>query len=256
MMYSPLLLLVGILYVQANPTTFVIGGQNAPPGSAPYHAHLNIRINAQAQETRVGSGCLISMNHVLTTAQNVRNFGHWNVGVGNVNRNQLQWSQTTQSVAHQQFDPNTLNNNIAIIVLTQPFNPSANIQAIPLPLATDNQIPWPNEEGRFNGFGFTGPTGPFSEQLMMGFKRVTTDPICSQAYPHMTPFLANNFCALDNQQTFCGGDQGTGLVGMVRFQTTLVGLASFTNQQCQANIPGMFVRVATYRNWIQQQSGI
>uniref|UniRef100_A0A1B0DFY1 Uncharacterized protein n=1 Tax=Phlebotomus papatasi TaxID=29031 RepID=A0A1B0DFY1_PHLPP len=149
MKYSPVLLLVFALYAQANPTTFVINGQQATPGSAPYHAHILIRLNAQAQETRVGSGVLISMTHVLTTAQNCRNFGHWNVGVGNVNRQQLQWSATTHSVVHQQFDPNTLNNNICIITLTQPFNPSANIQSITLPQASDTQVPFPNEEGFF-----------------------------------------------------------------------------------------------------------
>uniref|UniRef100_A0A1L8E3X4 Putative serine collagenase 1 n=1 Tax=Nyssomyia neivai TaxID=330878 RepID=A0A1L8E3X4_9DIPT len=258
MKYTPLFLVVFALYVQASPSTRVINGQQATPGSAPYHVHLLIRLNAQSQETRVGSGCLISMTHTLTTAQNVRNFGQWQVGVGNVNREQLQWSQwTSQNVIHPQFDHNTLNNNIAIIMVQQPFQASVNIQAIALPAATDTQVPFANEEGRFNGFGFTGPTGPFANQLMMGFKRTTTDQACAQAYPHLAPFLNNNFCAVDNaQSTFCAGDQGTCIVGIVRFQTVCVGLASFTNQQCNAQVPGAFVRISTYRQWIQQHTGI
>ncbi|XP_059620305.1 chymotrypsin B-like [Phlebotomus argentipes] len=258
MKYSPVLLLVFALSVQANPSIShrVINGQQATPGSAPYHVHILIRQN-QAGQARVGSGCLISMTHVLTTAQNVRTFGHWEVGAGNVNRNQLEWRQTTQALAHPQFDHNTLNNNIAIITVMQPFNPTMNIQAIAMPTAQDTQVPFANEECRFNGFGFTGPTGPFSDQLLMGFKRVTTDQVCAQTYPHLGSFLNNNFCGLDAaQSTFCGGDQGTALVGMVRFQTVVVGLASFTNPNCQANSPGAFVRVSPYRNWIQQNTGV
>uniref|UniRef100_A0A1B0GIE5 Peptidase S1 domain-containing protein n=1 Tax=Lutzomyia longipalpis TaxID=7200 RepID=A0A1B0GIE5_LUTLO len=183
MKYAPVLLLALALSVQANPWTRIINGQQATPGSAPYHAHILIRLNPQATETRVGSGALISMTHTLTTAQNVRLFGQWQVGVGSVNREQLQWSPwTSQHIIHPQFDHTTLNNNIAIIT-HQAFQPSINIQAIALPTAADTQVPFPNEEGRFDGFGFTGPTGPFANQLMVGFVRTTTEQECIQTYP-------------------------------------------------------------------------
>ncbi|XP_059620299.1 chymotrypsin B-like [Phlebotomus argentipes] len=258
MKYSPVLLLVFALSVQANPSISnrVINGQPAIPGSAPYHAHILIRQN-QDDGARVGSGCLISMTHVLTTAQNVRTFGHWEIGVGSVNRNQLQWSATTLALVHPMFDYTTMNNNIAIIFMVKPFISSIHVQAIPLPLPTDTQAPFPGDKCRFNGFGFTGPTGPFSDQLLMGFKRVTTDQVCAQTYPHLGRFLSNNFCGLaTDQSTFCAGDQGTALVGMVRSQTVLVGLASFHSENCQVENPAVFVRVSVYRTWIQMITGI
>ncbi|XP_059620301.1 chymotrypsin B-like [Phlebotomus argentipes] len=264
---SLVLLLIFALSVQvnclisasANPLILnrVINGHPGTPGSAPYHAHILIRQN-QDDGARVGSGCLISMTHVLTTAQNVRTFSHWEIGVGNVERDRLEWREATQALAHPLFDHNTLNNNIAIITVMQPFIAGFFVEAISMPLPTDIQVPFPNAHCRFDGFGFTGPTGPFSDQLLMGIKHVTTDQVCAQTYPHIAHSLVNNFCAqgLQFESTFCQGDQGTALVSMVRFRLVVVGLASFTDGRCQGNIPGVFVRVTAYRNWIQQNTGL
>lgn len=69
-----LLLVAGLALVNARsgPTNFVTNGMNAPAGSATYHAHILIRENAQSTVTRVGSGVLISTQHVLTTGTNTQ----------------------------------------------------------------------------------------------------------------------------------------------------------------------------------------
>lgn len=48
----------------------ILGGVNAPTGSANYHAHLLLRVEADSVVTNVGSGTLISTTHILTSATN------------------------------------------------------------------------------------------------------------------------------------------------------------------------------------------
>lgn len=70
--FSGLLLVAGLAAVNAVSSGRIVGGNNAPQGSANYHAHLLIRTTQNAAQTHVGSGTLISAQHVLTTATNVQ----------------------------------------------------------------------------------------------------------------------------------------------------------------------------------------
>lgn len=69
--FSGLILVVSLAAASAvSSSSRIIGGNNAPQGSASYHAHLVMGANAGAA-THVGSGSLISPQHILTTASNV-----------------------------------------------------------------------------------------------------------------------------------------------------------------------------------------
>lgn len=66
-------LVCGLAAVSAAATSSrVVNGGPAPQGSTPFHAHLLIRTNQQATVTHVGSGTLITNNHILTSASNTR----------------------------------------------------------------------------------------------------------------------------------------------------------------------------------------
>lgn len=69
---SGLLLVAGLAAVNAASSGRILGGTNAPAGSANYHAHLQMRANPTATLTNVGSGTLISPQHILTSATNTQ----------------------------------------------------------------------------------------------------------------------------------------------------------------------------------------
>lgn len=253
---SGLLLVAGLAAVNAATSGRILGGANAPQGSANYHAHLLLRQNQNSPTTNVGSGTLISTSHVLTSATNTQNFGWFNIGLGSLNRAQLQWQESTRAVTHPEFNADLLNNNIGIIFLAQPIVPSATLIPATMPTMAQASMPMTNESGRVSGFGFTHITGNFATDLQMSFQRVTDTNECLAGFPHLQSFMQNVFCGDSNQGNICAGDQGAGFVIDVFFQPVLLGVASFTSQDCRNGAPAVYTRVNQYRNWIQQQTGI
>lgn len=73
---SGLLLVAGLAVVNAATSGRILGGMVAPAGSANYHAHLLMRVSETATSTNVGSGTLISTQHILTSASNTRKYGN------------------------------------------------------------------------------------------------------------------------------------------------------------------------------------
>lgn len=69
---SGILLVAGLAAVNAAASGRILGGMTAPTGSANYHAHLLLRANQAATTTNVGSGTLISTQHILTSASNTQ----------------------------------------------------------------------------------------------------------------------------------------------------------------------------------------
>lgn len=69
---SGLLLVAGLSVVNAIGGGRIVNGSNSPMGSANYHAHLLIRVNQASDQTHVGSGTLISTQHILTSGTNTQ----------------------------------------------------------------------------------------------------------------------------------------------------------------------------------------
>lgn len=176
--------------------------------------------------------------------------------MGNLNRNQLEWHESDRAVTHPEFDPNTLNNNLGIIFLARAIQPSNSLVPATMPNAAQASMPMTNESGRVSGFGFTQISSHFANDLQMSFQRVTDANECASAFPHLQTFMNNVFCGDSRNGNICAGDQGAGFVIDIFFQPVLLGVASFTSQDCRNGVPAVYTRVNQYRNWIQQQTGI
>lgn len=161
-----------------------------------------------------------------------------------------------RAIAHNEFDATTLNHNLGIIFMNMPIQSTLTIVPATLPSINQMNMPMVNENGRVSGFGFMAATGNFANDLQMSFQRVTDNMECIQAFPHMQSFISSVFCGESSQGNICAGDQGAGFVVDVFFQPTLLGVASFTSQQCNQGSPSVYTRVNAYRNWIQQQTQI
>lgn len=70
--FSGLLLVAGLAVASAATSGRIVSGSNAPLNSANYHAHLLLRASQTATSTNVGSGTLISTQHILTSATNTQ----------------------------------------------------------------------------------------------------------------------------------------------------------------------------------------
>lgn len=111
--------------------------------------------------------------------------------------------------------------------------------------------------GLLFGFGFTTNQGNFALHLQQATKTIQTNAVCTATYPHLTNRLDTEFCALGlaviGTPSACSGDQG----GPFSINNILIGLHSFNrNGDCFSGLPAAFVRVAAYRPWITQITGL
>lgn len=123
---------IGLLAVNADGESRIIGGENAVNGQFPHHVHIQNIVNVTFQ----CGGSIIGDRFVLTAAfcdgigdgdnNNLR------IIVGDVDRE----ANATQHLVDEVIthpDEDTPGNEIAVIRVTQPFEFSANVRAIRLP---------------------------------------------------------------------------------------------------------------------------
>lgn len=201
-----------------------------------------------------GGGSIISNRHVLTVGQVVSGFTTWRVGFGSHLFAQLSWQDTTESVLHPNYNLDTRDNDVAIIVLQSVLTWTPQVQPIQLPPL--NMItPLDNEQGIIMGFGWTSGQQQQSPNLQIAFKRAIPDHICQ---PLIMVSFPNHFCAYDgiHPANFCQGDLGGGFLVYYRNQLTLVGMNSILLEACETNWPSAYTRISAYRGWINQITGV
>ncbi len=176
--------------------------------------------------------------------------------MGSLNRDELVWYETTEARTHESFEANTLNNNLAILILPQAIEITAAIAPATMPTNAQNLYPTVGHRGRVTGFGFLDITGGFATVLKVGFQNVISNTDCAAIWTHITPFSANVFCTSSAEANICAGDQGSGLTIHPTFDTILVGVASFTSGTCDHVNPAVYIRVNSYRTWIEGVTGV
>lgn len=147
--------------------------------------------------------------------------------MGSANRANLRALVINQNAItpHGSYNAQTRANDIAVIRLTTPILPNAEIAPIALPpiVTPALSLPFENEEGFFTGFGVMVQGGQPSNFLNRGYQRVTGNTRCAQF------FIINpleGFCGEDNAErsSACDGDVGNPFVVSYRRQEVLVGL--------------------------------
>lgn len=180
-------------------------------------------------------------------------FSWWNVGLGNVNRRELQWHESTTAISHPQYDPANFNNNIAVIILSTALEFSPWISAVRL---TPISLPMPNQFGQVSGFGYTTSTGEFAKTLTVATQMVTEAETCIEAFSFVESFYDSIFCASAVTGNVGGGDQGSGFVQSIFLENVLTGLASTWRLDGRRDLPDVFVKVFSYKDWIYAVTGV
>ncbi|XP_058460004.1 brachyurin-like [Malaya genurostris] len=231
-----------------NRTPRLINGHSAP--HQPYNAYV-LYLNAQ-NSGFFGGGSIISDRHIVTAAQNILGFTRWDVGLGSNIFTQLSTITSTTATSHPNFNSANRANDIGIITLPNPLVFTSTIAPIALPpLNNALVLPLENEQGTIVGFGFTSAASTTrADFLIRSFQRVIADARCQQVYQITLP---NHFCAEDTVETsnVCNGDIGAGFVTNVRGNAMLTGVASLITHSCDSQNPSGYIRIHTYRQWIQ-----
>ncbi len=243
-----LTVLTGLTNLCAGKVWAIENGSEAAPNSKPYM--VSIESNS-SPVTHLCNGVLITPTIVLTSAQCVASepIATLNVLLGAHNRFASEPSQirinAKQVKWHEEYNPKTLANNIALIFLSSPAPLGVNIGLVTLP-AWDTVVST-GKTVSIMGWGATKIRTGNSPVLREGSMKVENISICQQASSGFSVSNATNICATAASANMCSGDGGGAMID----NGTLVGLDSVGGTtDCLAS-KEVFVKVAPYMDWIE-----
>ncbi|XP_033757771.1 transmembrane protease serine 9-like [Pecten maximus] len=235
----------------------IVGGRVAKQGSLPWMAML-MEVGEQAC-----GGSIIADNLILTAAHCFEDPGslnptRWEVRVGAYHVN----SRTTYEsvhhvqkiVMHESYNTVTVENDVAVMVLSQRINFNNMVKPICLP---PNSIHVTVGQRCLSaGWGDTQGTGS-NNVLNQVFVPVQDDNTCLRSDWYGQEFLpATSFCAgyEHGQRDSCLGDSGGPLIFKSNGTWYQLGITSWGYDCAQPKKPGVYTDVTEYKSWIQHQA--
>ncbi|XP_052747944.1 collagenase-like [Galleria mellonella] len=233
----------------------IVGGSAAALGN---HPHLGgLLITLQSGGTSVCGSSLLSNTRAVTAAhcwfdgrQNARQL---TIVLGSLRLFSGGTRITTSSVAvHANYNPNNLNNDIAIIGLSW-VSYTNNIQPVRLPIGLGNV----NLAGNWAwaaGFGRTSDSSGISNNQILSQVQlqIITNAVCASTYGSNVVVSSTLCVSGAGGRNICSGDSGGPLWLWASNQRTLVGVVSFGSASgCQRGFPSGFARVTSFLSWIQ-----
>jgi secreted trypsin-like serine protease len=232
----------------------VVGGIEAQPWEFPWQTSLRRR----ATNSHFCGGFIINNKWVMSAAHcaSGETPAIMTVVIGDHTRNDL--SNTVRQThdvdlirMHPQYNPRTLQNDIALTrtVLTLIFN--ENIQPICAPDPVDQYV---HRKSVASGWGTLFSGGPCCPQTLQYVSmNITTNAYCNNIYPGNQVY-ADMICASDNtghrERDTCQGDSGGPLkVKEANGNFRVVGIVSW-GIGCASGYPGVYARVSFFHQWI------
>ncbi|XP_043272593.1 uncharacterized protein [Venturia canescens] len=239
----------------------VVKGSVAPRGSIPWQASLRVR--GHSMSNHWCGAVVISPLHVLTAAHCLEGYTKTSyfVRAGDYHTEIDEGTEIEANIEdyyiHEDFRKgHRMNNDIALVLLKGRGIPlGKNIMPVCLP-AKNTEYP-PGLNCSISGFGssISGDTA-HSLNLRHGSVPILDQSTCSADYIYGPKNIMDGmFCAgfLDEGVDACDGDSGGPLVCQKNGAFTLYGLTSWGKHCGEVNKPGVYVRIAYYRDWIDQK---
>ena len=244
------------------PSPFIVGGEPTIDGEWPYMVAL-IRTGHLPSTGQFCGGSLIAENIVLTAAHCVygERINDFSVYVGSQSLSDPGSSgeliPVDNIVIHENYNPATLTDDIALVFLSQPSSLAVTPLLSPEQMAglalgdTLTVAGWGNMEP----FGWSTP-----DQLQQVDVNYISNETCQEAYTDLygpNTVTETMMCAgmPEGGKDSCHGDSGGPLVVNIDGQNYQAGIVSWGNSTCaQTGYYGVYSKVAHFDNWLDRQS--
>ncbi|XP_011881077.1 PREDICTED: uncharacterized protein LOC105569323 isoform X2 [Vollenhovia emeryi] len=239
----------------------IVHGSIAPKGTYPWQA--SIRVRGHSRSNHWCGAVIISPLHVLTAAHCLEGYnkGTYFVRAGDYNMDINEGTEVEANIedyyVHEEFRKgHRMNNDIALVLLKGLGIPLGK-HIMPLCLPSENTEYPPGLNCTISGFGSieTGKTTQ-SKDLRYGWVPLLDQSICRASYVYGEGAISDGMlCAgyLDEGVDSCDGDSGGPLACYHNGAFSLYGITSWGQHCGKANRPGVYVRVAHYRSWIDKK---
>ena len=225
----------------------IVGGEPTTSNEFPWLSSLTI---FTSRGTFSCGGMLIHPEWVLSAAHCLDSSDLVRVEVINntSNLNNLQNAIESEASAsncfvHNEYNPSTINNDIALIKISNVKGDINKITPIKINDTLDQQD-LIGQEMTIAGYGLTSEGGSSSTQLMKAKVPIVSDSVCKSQYGNIN--LSNKICAGGNDKDSCQGDSG----GPLFKDEILYGLTSFGIGCARPGIPGVYTFIKSQKDWI------
>ncbi|XP_076160246.1 inactive CLIP domain-containing serine protease A3 isoform X2 [Ptiloglossa arizonensis] len=240
-----------------------------PQGQASFGAYPWQTALLMTNNSYIGSGVLITPNHVLTVSHKIVSYtnggfkirlGEWD-GQSTSEPYPFKEYSVQKISLHPNFNSVNLQNDIAIITLngTVPVSSSPNINTacFPSEVPAANTRCWVSGWGK-NAFGTNGQYQSIMKEVDVPIvdQKTCEDSLKKTRLGQYFSLDKNSFLCAGGEpgKDACTGDGGAPLVCQsTNAQWKVVGLVTWGIGCATNNVPGVYVNVFNYVSWITQQ---
>ncbi|XP_035795150.1 trypsin-2-like [Anopheles albimanus] len=254
-----LIFIAAIITLAQSARVRIIQGTVASDHEFPYQVSLQWNYNNGSRPTHFCSGSILNPHWILTAAHCEGDFTRvgWTEVVAGVNNIAIEDSaeqrrNVSRFVQHERYNPMMLQNDIAVLRLSQPLHLNDRIKTITL--ATGNSVIVDDTIGKFAGWGSISDTWEdvFPDELMKIDIALRSLEDCQRARP--TYDVSKEVCVGGYRNvTGCTADSGGPLTVQINDSTVQIGVLSYGEKPCKGRLPIIFMRVAHYYEWIQRK---
>ncbi|EDW72950.1 uncharacterized protein Dwil_GK17276 [Drosophila willistoni] len=244
---------------QLSPEGRITGGEIAERNQFPYQVGLLLYVNGGAAWC---GGTLISDRWVVTAAHCTDSLttgvdvylGAWDRSNNTEDGQQIVFVETKNVIVHEDWQADTITNDISLIKLPVPIKLNEHIQPAKLPVKSNTYNTYSGENGIASGWGLISDQATaVTDKLRYIDVPIMANSGCSPWYLGLVG--STNICIKTTGGTsICSGDSGGPLVTKDGY---LIGATSFGIAfGCEVGWPGVFTRVTSYLDWIEDKTGV
>jgi len=235
----------------------IIGGTQISINYAPFIVGLTIR---SGFSTEMCGGSIISSRFIVTAAHCIHGkaAGQISVRIGSSRFDSGGRVVGVRSIYVDNYKPNTVENDIAILELDSQISSSNDPNARVIPFGNGNP---PSSSTCYTaGWGLTSNGGSSSSNLMRVQLNIWSTSSCRMVWGNISG--SKQICALgdrligDLYKDSCAGDSGGPLYCTYNGEAALYGIVSYGPQECGSEgVPGVYTRPSYYESGIEQITG-
>lgn len=235
-----LCLVVDLAFSKPLPNRKIIGGEDLSIEKAPW------QVSIQEWSGHICGGSILSPYIVLTAAHCVIEYypEHLVVRVGSSYADFEGFVlDVSLIVCHGDYDSTSFDNDVAVVVLSEPLDLESYDSIRSIELAKD--MPTPGSQASVTGWGYTEYGSP---EVLQYLESEIVDPgTCGEMYSRYNTVSERMICASAHDRGSCRGDSGGALV----LDNRQVGIVSWGVGCADPVFPTVYTSVPALREWIE-----